>query len=142
MTTVAYDGKTLAVDSLVTGGFMHTTSKVFRLRDGSYGAGAGVMSSIQRFFREFDGDPATIPEGDFDAVVMHLDGRVVHYSGDGLILDITGSKYALGSGSAFALGALCAGKTSAVAVAIACDLDENSGLPVETIKRPRVKKQG
>lgn len=139
MTTVAYDGKTIAVDSLVTGGFMHTTTKVFRLPDGSFGAGAGGMSAIQRFFREFDGDPATIPEGDFDAVVMHLDGRVVHYSGDGLVMEITGSKYALGSGSAFALGALCAGRSAAGAVAIACELDENSGLPVKIIKRLRAK---
>lgn len=138
MTTVAYDGKNIAVDTRIAGGFMHTSSKVQQLPDGSRGAGAGIVADIHRFFRSFFGDPATIPEGEYDTLVMHLDGRVVHYSGDGLAMDITGTRYAIGSGADFALGAMHAGKSAAVAVKIACELDPNSGLPVETIKALKV----
>jgi len=104
VTTVAYDGKNIAVDTRIAGGFMHTSSKVQQLPDGSRGAGAGIVADIHRFFRSFFGDPATIPEGEYDTLVMHLDGRVVHYSGDGLAMDITGTRYAIGSGLRVACG--------------------------------------
>lgn len=49
------------------------------------------------------------------------------------ILQITEKQLAVGSGGAYALGAMLAGKNAVEAVKIACRLDNNSGLPVESI---------
>jgi hypothetical protein len=41
---------------------------------------------------------------------------------------------AVGSGGAYALGAMLAGKSAEDAVKIACKLDNNSGLPIESLR--------
>lgn len=49
------------------------------------------------------------------------------------ILPILDTQVAVGSGAHYALGAMLAGKSAIEAVKIACKLDINSGLPVESV---------
>jgi hypothetical protein len=66
--------------------------------------------------------------------------EVEHKARDGVsdwtaeILPILNPEAAVGSGSGYALGAMLAGKSAIEAVKIACKIDSNSGLPVESIK--------
>lgn len=53
---------------------------------------------------------------------------------DAEILPILESQVAVGSGGQYAMGAMAAGKTAIEAVRIACRLDNNSGLPIESFK--------
>lgn len=87
-----------------------------------------------------DGGPGSVPEvprGRTRAISTRTrfrqnrpesDERVIHYSGHALALDITGTRYAIGSGADFALGAMRAGKSAMVTMSIACALAPNSGI--------------
>ncbi|SKB50874.1 hypothetical protein [Luteibacter sp. 22Crub2.1] len=133
MTTVCYDGTSLAADSQIGGTFKHTQRKLVTLPDGSFAAGAGTVADIQAFLRALVAGEDQ-PEGEYDVLVSHLDGRVVHYDSYGMRLDVTGRPYAVGSGAQFAMGAMAAGKSAKRAAEIACGLDESSGRPVHTVK--------
>lgn len=138
LTTIAYDGKTIAADSKISGDINSRSSKLLTLLSlpGAFGGFAGDVAEAHRFFRQFDGEPDSAPAGDYDVLVVYPDGRVVHHNGSGLSLDVTGQRYGLGSGSEYAMGAMAAGKSATEAVEIACELDNDSGGPVETMKVP------
>lgn len=141
MTTVAYDGKTIAADTLITGGVSSVSSKLLTfpmIPDGTFGAYAGDVGCALRFFRTWTGDPDSIPAGDYQALVCHSDGRVIYYNGDGLCLEMTDQKFAIGSGCEYAMGAMAAGKTAVKAAQIACTLDPNSGGTVESMRCHKV----
>lgn len=125
MTTVAFDGLSLSVDTQITFSFSSTGhSKVHRFADGSLAAFCGEWASCQKAMRFLEGiDEA--PEGEWCCILISVTGTVSAIDSDGCTLDITGKQYAAGSGSHYALGAMLAGKTSAV-------LDPHTGPPIET----------
>jgi ATP-dependent protease HslVU (ClpYQ) peptidase subunit len=56
---------------------------------------------------------------------------------------VTDEHYAIGTGAHAALAAMRCGKTAEEAVEIACDIDTNSGPPVQThmLKQPRAPRK-
>jgi hypothetical protein len=132
MTTVAWDGRSLAADSQITSEFKTTGhSKFFRFRDGSIGAFAGTWANVQAAQRFLDHQVDECPTTEWTAIVMRPGGRVDVLECDGSVLDITTIPYALGSGQAYALAAMACGKTAQEAVYVAASFDPYTGGPIE-----------
>lgn len=134
MTTIAWDGTTLAADTLLTGGYAyHGYSKVYRFRDGSVGAFSGDVAAMQAAQRWLDSISDVEPVGEWTAIRVFPDGSATLLWDNGCVLDITGRLAATGSGQEFALGAMASGKSPKEAVEIAARYDVATGGPVETI---------
>lgn len=136
MTTLAYDGRTLAGDRQLTlGGTPMPATKIFRLNTELIGLCGSVQESLMflEWFRNGK-DPEAKPkltEG-FSALVITPD-RIMRYE-DGLMpwpVDLP--FWAAGSGADYALGAMAAGKNAAEAVEIAIRFDINSGIGVDAL---------
>lgn len=144
MTTIAFDGKTIAADCQSTyGSFPVKAHKLHRLTYKGKNAVAGCAGTIQ----EFDPIITWVKNGckkkqrpdvedekpDFSIMVVTEDGEV-HYACNSLFFHEMGkSRWAIGSGSDYALGAMEAGKTAKEAVDIASRLDVNTGLGIDEI---------
>jgi len=72
-------------------------------------------------------------EKDFEALIVTREG-LYHTDEDCALIEVLDPWYAIGSGSAAALGALHARVTLEEAVEIACIVDANSGLPIQVAK--------
>lgn len=139
MTTVVWDGHTLAADTQITADFKtHGHSKFYRFSDGSIGAFAGTWSRVQEAQRFIDGLVDACPSEDWSALVVHPGGHVDFIDGDGCRLDVTGTFYAIGSGAHFALGALHCGRTAEEAVRVAGVFDHYTGGAVEVVRASEV----
>jgi len=132
MTTIAWDGKTLAVDSRRCCGDTvtnNTTKKLF-LRVGRFVAvaAAGSVGDIQKALRWVRaGEKGDMPEGKASLVCIDRAGKcwdlLFEYStiqkNPGLVTE--------GSGWEIALGAMDAGATAVEAVKIACKRNVHTG---------------
>lgn len=159
MTTIAYDGVALVSDSQVTIGNTPVLKerKIHALRrTGKMSFLAGVAGSQVRGFdliRDFvaywtnirqetaySRSPGITGEHQATVIVVVLrpsedDRKMEHraflLTSDGNVTEITGARWAIGSGGDFALGAMDAGADALKAVRIAIERDVNSGgLPV------------
>jgi len=137
VTTIACDGVSISGDGLVSGdGIIHHQSfeKVRRLPCGAVAGCTGSTYSVEAAFAFLRGEREGIAFGDeFEAIILHPDGRVECMNGDGLRY-AQPAPCATGSGAAFALGAMAAGATSGQAVSIACNLNPISGGLVRTLR--------
>lgn len=129
MTTIAVEGLTMAVDSLVTCGdtrvgFTQKWRPVAKKHGGGYVAAAGDLPMVERFFDDFP-EPA---KGQVWGVHLKDGGEVVLYEQEATIRGISGLGYfAAGSGHLVAMGALAAGVGPVRAVEIAVELDVATG---------------
>ncbi|SRR5258708_4887579 len=162
MTTVTYKDGVMACDSCWTCDDVIDTlmTKITRLSSGALlgQAGDNDARAIEKMLDKVK-TPAGLPARD-DLLRIRLDymgllvlprGRVFKVSlthnseanwGEGFdedvgIWEISGAFTAVGSGKAFAIGAMAAGKSAVEAVRIACRYDINSRAPVHqvTLKR-------
>ena len=144
MTTIAWDGTTLAGDTFVTrqGNLHRVPSKVFKTKRGLLGI-AGTESQALSLRRWLD-DPNKVPTGPMDDVAglwIRPDGHV-YYLHNSLIwvpyLPRThdGKKIAaIGSGGDFALcGMILKGMTAMEAVHFACTFDSGSMDPLTAVE--------
>jgi len=140
MTTIAWDGETLAADSLVTeqGNRVGHVSKVGAIGSVLWGVCGGI-DQLEKFRTWFCsgmiGDaPPMKSSGDREAqaIVIH-DGRVLSLSVDGWD-SIRSDCYAMGSGKEAALGAMALGHTAEEAVRAACAIDIYTGGDVTVLK--------
>jgi 20S proteasome alpha/beta subunit len=139
MTTVVFDGATLAADSQITSSWKTTgQSKFYRFADGSVGAFAGTWADVLRAQLYLDGQTDTEPEGDWSAIIIRPNGTVHAVDDDGCRMDVTGKRYAIGSGAHFALGALACGRGAVEAVRVAIELDPYSGGEIEHVSAATV----
>lgn len=131
MTTIAFDGKTLAVDSMANNDSF-VTSRTVRKMWGATGrfdcvVMAGPTSHYPPVLKwlEDGADPTTWKDWDAVAWVVNENGEVLRYiSGyPETVKDIDAD----GSGAEIAMGALAAGATAREAVQIAIDYDLHSG---------------
>ena len=142
MTTLAYDGRLIAIDSQVTAGdLVYEEEKFYRTTDAAGNEllvfGAGTTSHIQRAVRELSEGAEELTEGEYTLLVVGLrDGPVAFY-GDGLPIDVRRGFLVAGSGDKAALAALKAGMTATEAVLMACTADLYSGPPVHTYDTKR-----
>lgn len=136
MTTIAWDGKTLAADRLLScGNARYTVAKIRRLDDGRLIGAAGTDGPAA--MEHVAGNMAALPEdlkkGETTVCVIHPGGRAEHWNGESryVVLD---PFWAIGSGRDFATAAMHLGKTAAEAVEIAARFDNGTGLGVDTME--------
>jgi hypothetical protein len=142
VTTVAFDGTTLAVDRQATYG---STKFVVRklVRCGEYMlAASGRSNAIQEWLAD-GADPADRPlsEEPFGAIAIRIKtGRAYLLNGKRPYLEpIRAKTLAMGSGSEFATAALDFGKTAVEAIRYASKRDVNTGLGVDSYAVKRRK---
>jgi len=158
MTVIAYSKGVLAADSRATDdtGQIFKTTKLYELPNGSFcgvagdadcrdvltllGRGASIIKLPSR---------ASLVKTQTNCTVLWVfpGGEQIYriQIGDGTpekpdagwwaeVLKIEDGYAAIGSGGAYALGAIVAGKTAVEAVRAACKLDVNCGLPLSFLK--------
>lgn len=135
MTTIIADfrSRTMIADTLISNGSQsYRSQKMWRLKNGEiYGFAGNVESGIAlRDWLNGNRDPAKKPDNsdDVDALLLTPTG-IQHWGTRGICIPIDDDSYSVGSGSAFALGALRAGATPMKAMEIAAELDRATGGP-------------
>lgn len=141
MTVIAWDGKTLAADKQNTScGTAGTVTKIFRVPGGIVGftGNQGHAVALLAWFR--DGrDPDKWPKkpGDTSASAIYITpAGICLYSGeDGPHAARSEDKRdAWGAGYAYALAAMHLGHNAREAVQVACALDINCGMGIDTLE--------
>lgn len=133
MTTVAWDGKTLAADSQATMGSLRcTVVKIARSRTGFLAAGAGEINSIVPWLRwvERGLKPDEQPDSLHDkshVIIVDPKGRAYTFEGSTTRLPLRAKFWALGSGMELALGAMAMGADARTAVKVAAKFDVYTG---------------
>lgn len=137
MTTIAFDGKTLAADSLAVynGVVSNRNAKKIRRVDGNLFALTGTPALFDAFVEWYIGGakPADVPKcQDNDdnytrLIVIKSDGRCFQYMPAIPYADELCAPFAWGSGSQIALGAMMAGCDAVGAIKVAIEVDVCTG---------------
>ena len=139
MTTIAWDGHTLAGDKRTSFGGLHaTTTKVHRIAGCLVGA-AGTSAQITEMHAWLANGrkPADLPTAQRSAtdccsvLVIEPDGRVLQFENSPYPLAIENKRWAIGSGRDFAMAAMHLGLDARSAVEVAIALDAGSGNGVD-----------
>ena len=140
MSTIAYDGKTIAADRLCTVGDTPIPfQKVGKISGMVFGC-AGYAEDTVLFAKWLKDE---MPRGDklpkletrFRAIVIDVTGDAFLYFDKLVPIPLEkGRQWAFGSGGEFAMGAMAMGVSAALAVEIATKLDVNTGLGVDVIE--------
>lgn len=144
MSTVVYKDGDLASDSKAYGGKGMPSpglkNKARRLQDGTrVGVVTAIVGMAERFtaWLEAGADPAAWGQGDADlrALVIRPDGGLYLYD-DSLWPSgpIKSARYAIGSGSEYAMAAMLMGADIVRAVEVAAELDPHTGGPVTVLR--------
>ena len=144
MTTVAFDGRVLAADRLVSGGFPCSMGKIWKLKSGAYFTGCGSydrMVEVADWLDKYDpadGDakrPWLPPEQDTIFILVSPEGQGAWLSWPYLRpVTFPERRFAVGSGSEYAIGAMAAGVGAVKAVRIASEYDADTGLGVDWVR--------
>ena len=142
MTTIAWDGQTLAADRMACIGNSKSVciKKIHELKGGGYAAASGHAGAGALMFRWLDQGaavddyPLTDPEL-CTVIVITEDGQVLQYDGP-LPVKLDAPFYAIGSGRDFALAALHLGKSAKEAVEVASELDQSTGNGIDVVMLP------
>jgi 20S proteasome alpha/beta subunit len=140
MTTIAWDGHTLAADTRCSsGGMVFRVSKIRRCPDGRLIGGSGESGAVEAFMTWLQtGNPDGRPEfqdrddDNVHVLEVRLDGTV-WWHGRFAPFRVCQEFIAIGSGQHFAMAAMAMGAGAKRAVEIACRFDAGSGEPVETL---------
>jgi hypothetical protein len=139
MTTVAWDGVMLAADRNI--GSL-TNGKIFQLKNGEYVAGAGYYDQIVEIVRWMDAGerPArrpALPDKDAessDIVILRPNKKLFWLTWPYLRrVPVLDRIVAVGSGSAYALGAMAAGANAKQAIEIASRYDGATGGGIDVV---------
>lgn len=141
MTVIAYDGKTISIDSgCSSGGVMSKMVKWRRLQDGTIITGCGVTAQLAQLFHWYESgaNPDTFPtfeervHEEWSILVVVKNGRILTYEQTPYPFEMTSKIQGWGSGRDIALGAMHAGASSRRAAMIACKLEGFCAPPVTT----------
>lgn len=140
MTTIAWDGKTLAADRQL--GDWLNVGKIFKLKDGRVAAGCGNnFDAIREIVAWLDAKspPAKRPDIESrdapDMLIANAKGVLEWMTWPytrGMV--VREPFFSVGTGSDFALGAMASGCSARRAVAIACRFDPGSGQGIDTVR--------
>ena len=138
MTCIAWDGKTLAVDSAGTAGAIQMRVKKWRrLKDGTVLAVAGSLAKGGEMMDWYEAGaiPDLFPDSDQEAtLVVAVPGKGIKEYEDSsaatLVVDQT-KVWAWGSGGEVAIGAMLAGKSARVAVKLTCEICPDVKPPIK-----------
>lgn len=142
MTTIVWDGKTLAADRLVTVGGIREGAMnkiVKRKKDGALAGGAGAAAMVAAFHRWFlKGEKGKRPElraGDSNAscFIIRPDHTLEVHEELGWF-PLMADNYAAGSGYELAYGAMSMGADATLAVQVATERNTDSGGPIDTLE--------
>lgn len=137
MTTIAWDGKTIAADSRGTRGgeiVQGSVTKLIPLPDDGVFAFCGSIAEAWEVLESILEDTKTPRAANLTALKITPKGHVYVYEGHGAWFKDSGRIGAWGSGGEYALGAMMVGATAVEAVKAACKLDSGSGGPVRSIQ--------
>lgn len=140
MTTIAWDGKTLAADSQATSGTLRSrVVKIVRSPSGFLCAGAGEFSAIIPWLRWVE--HGLVPEDQPEhlgskATVIIVDPRGKAYTLEGtpIRVPVRDKFWAIGTGAELAIGAMAMGADAAQAVKVAAKFDVHTGGRVVAMK--------
>lgn len=139
MTTVAFDGKTLAADTLISQDNCRfgQADKCFRLSNGYVFAAAGATALSYQFKDWIEGgmNPDSVPKLEdrpFEGILI-IDGNAFELTRFGELFPAC-VPWAGGSGWQAAMVAMRLGKTATEAVELAASVDVYTGGPITTIK--------
>lgn len=138
MTVIAFDGKTIASDSLsvIDDAYKATGNKkkLHNINGKLYGLAGEVDAIVQmlEYFRNPVSPKPTI-EGSAVALEVHEDGSVFCYR-DTLVREKIQAPVAIGCAYMIALGVMKAGGSAKRAVEVACEIDIHCGVPVQTME--------
>jgi hypothetical protein len=142
MTTIAYDGKVLASDSLMTGYDIRRghVEKIHRLSDGRMFALSGDYIHTDDVRNYLEGKRVDPPKGDYTVVLVQPDGqaRLIKDGSTGVNVP---HPLAIGSGDVIALTAMRCGMGAEHAVKIAIEMDVYSGGDVQVLRLQRKRKR-
>ncbi len=135
MTTAAWDGDMLAVDSLATVGDYvdFHMNKLTKLKDGSYCVTCGVLSDSIAF-KDWMNKGGPMPKLDDSFSAMVVDGKNAYFYSEKLIRRKLKPPYAIGSGWVWATAAMDCGKNARESVKYASKRDCITGGRVRYVK--------
>lgn len=140
MTTVAFDGKTMAADTamVVDGKKYRYSGKIKRLSNGCLAGFAGTISTGQVLMEWLvAADPKKklefTDEEDAEVILVTPTGDIMFCDRNGGMIWSDDKRVAIGTGGDIAFGALLAGATAEQAVKIAIERDPNSGFDVVSL---------
>ncbi len=140
MSTIAWDGKTLAADRQTSSN--NTAFTCHKIRKLSSGEIAGFVGSYGQGLMlvqwyEAGADPATYPKFQENKddwtilVIVKPSGQIFEYEQLPVAIPLLDRLSAWGSGGKIALGAMAAGQTATQAIQIASQFDINTGMGVD-----------
>lgn len=126
MTTIAFDGRTLAGDTQCSM-FRGNGTKAFRLKDGSlFGSCGQIQDGVAvREWLENGGEKPKVEDG-FHAIVVK-DGKLFSLENKLVHMEQRRAFFAIGSGRDYAMAAMFLGNTAADAVRVAHEFDVDTG---------------
>lgn len=143
MTTIAFDGKTLAADrQMSSDGALYCHVQKIHAVPGGFIAGCGHFAQVHKFIKwHLSGYKGDAPALDNFSGIVIVNGKVALWEGDAEVPYEPSQVHAIGSGATWALAALDFGKTAEEAVAYAATRDNGTGGGVDavTITQPRRK---
>jgi len=138
MTVVVWDGKSIACDSRMTGGFIQdNTKKIFKVGNryvGIAGSYSAALLALQ-WMKDKTQDKPKLEikeDNEFEAIEIR-DGRCYYYD-ENLIEHEVFAPYAIGSGCQLAMAAMWLGHDAKTAVNTAKKFDESCGGKTKVIK--------
>lgn len=143
MSTVAWDGKTLAADRQATcGGLKQLTSKIAQMPDGTILASTGNISAgriLMEWYQNgavFSDYPVATQKEDnlFARLIVVKDRKVFTYETLCYGIPMVDPFFAWGSGRDFAIGAMAKGANAAEAIIVASRFDSDTGMGVEAFE--------
>jgi hypothetical protein len=133
MTTIVFDGKTLASDSRSTGNYINDKTKKLYKQGSRYYGFCGRITSALLFLQWADNRTGDKPRLDDDFEVIEIVNKKVYYYDKNLIKTPESIPCSIGSGCHLAMAAILCGKDAKEAVEVAKKLDEYSGGKIQTM---------
>jgi len=132
MTTIAWDGKSLAADTrCTTGGMPWQTTKAVRLKDGRLFAASGAGEDCEAVRTWLEGGEKPTPK-DFVAILIE-NGECIRMEDKLVKMRVESPFHAVGSGRDYAIAAMHYGKTAREAIELAALYDIYTGTPVTVL---------
>ncbi|MGH6820872.1 MAG: hypothetical protein ACREDU_08445 [Methylocella sp.] len=133
MTTICWDGKTLAADTFAHGSVIVKVHKLYRLSDGAMFGAAGSCQEAMAVLAWLNGGEKPADLENFVGLIITRAGA--QFLGERLMREpVLEPFYAIGSGAHFAIAAMACGKTAIEAVRLAERFDPYTGGPVEFMR--------
>ena len=141
MTTIAWDGNTLAADKRAVNGTSHSTVTKIRKIKGELCGGGGQFSSVLEMFEWINKGkkPEEFPKSQLDddkwapILVITKTNKILKYEQSPIPIEYEDGMQAIGSGRDYALAAMHLGKNAKEAIEVASKFDPHTGNGVDTL---------